>query len=130
MIRREIVFAIVSGIFFGIAAILIKFALIPTQGFSINSLQDWEKFVFSFPFIGLIFFNTLAVLFMWIALFYGKVIVVVSVVTAFTVLASLVGAVIIFNESISILRAVGIFSLTVGVINLRDSWKKSGPGRN
>jgi uncharacterized membrane protein len=117
--RNEIILAIISGIFFGMATILTKIALVPTQGFSIFSLQDWKIFLFSLPFLGLIIFNLLAVIFMWWGFSIGRAAVIVPLVTAIGVLISIIGALVFFKEQISILRAVGIIALTSGVIILR-----------
>lgn len=119
MIKRELLLAIISGCFFGIAAIFMKIALAPVQNFSISSLQEWEFFIFSLPFVGFVFSEIIALVLMWTAFSYGKVVIVAPVVTAFTILVSLIGALTLFNESISILRAVGIVSITIGAVILK-----------
>jgi len=119
MVKYELILAIIAGILFGIAAILTKLALVPTQEFSIFSLQDWKLFIFSWPFVGLAIFGILSVVFLWWGFSRGRAIITISIFIGFSALVSVTGGVLLFGESLSVIKAFGIITITLGVIFLQ-----------
>jgi uncharacterized membrane protein len=116
---KEIVLAIISGFCFGVTALLTKIALLPLQVFEITSFQHWKIFLFSLPFLGIVVFGFLSVIFFWWGLRHGKAMIVAPLCSSFTILTSIIGAVVLFNEVISVAKALGIIAIAIGTMILR-----------
>lgn len=114
--KEELVLAIAAGCCFGLAALMTKIA-VPAE-FSPSSIDDWKEFIFNLPFLGLVIFNVLGVIFMWWGFSYGRVAIISPICSAFNVIIPVIGAVMILYESVSVIRGLGIAAVTAGTMIL------------